>query len=208
MSRSMARSSMRTISGIVPVVALVLGACSGGVGSHSTAQPTRSGVVPAPGVVALAADPAWTMHPITTRLRLSNGLGTALLDGDGRTDFTTAEEGDSRYAIVLSGSGDPRRSSSWRPVEVLPDATSRPAGPGKPPAIALEYTTFADVDGDGRPDLLGAQGSELGEGDEPGSGSFGGRGPRQSRSRRRGRTRAGSRRRSDAAIGNGWKPRM
>jgi hypothetical protein len=174
MSGSRGRSSMRMVSWIVPVLAVVVGACSGGGGSHSTARSTTSGVgataswVPASGVVALSADPAWRMHPITARLRLNNGLGTALLDGDGRTDFTTAEEGDSRYAIVLSGSGDPRRSSSWRTIEVLPNATSRRAGPGKPPAIALEYTTFADVDGDGRPDLLGAQGSELGEGDEPG----------------------------------------
>ena len=115
----------------------------------------------------MSGAPAWLMHPITEQLRLNNGLGVAAL-ASGATMFTSAEEGDSRYAVVTPKGGDPRRSSSWTTTNVLPDRTSAPAAPGKPPAIALEYTTFADIDGDGRPDLLGAQGSELGEGNEPG----------------------------------------
>lgn len=56
------------------------------------------------------------------------------------------EQDDSRYAIVLSGSSA-AAVVELRMLEVLPYATSKPPGPGKPLAIALAYTTVADVDG-------------------------------------------------------------
>lgn len=85
----------------------------------------------------------------------------------GQSINVTAEEGDGRYALVIGPSGDAARSSSWRTVELLP-RTSISAVPDEPPAICLEYTALADLDGDGRPDVIGAQGAELGEGNEPG----------------------------------------
>jgi len=157
---------------VVLVCSAALGAVIGpwSAADASTRPPLSSGDV------RLANTPAWVMHPITTRLRLNNGLGTAFVDGDRRPDFVSAEEGDSRYAVVLGARSNPSRSASWRTVELLPK-TSAPAAPGTPPAICVEYATLADLDGDGHPDVVGAQGAELGEGNEPGIRVFWGPAP-------------------------------
>jgi hypothetical protein len=169
------RRSRLFVVGVLAVVVIAGCSHSSSGAARATTATTRphggAGQKVAPiasGTVAMSSTPPWSMHPITTQLRLNNGLGTAAFGTAGATMFTSAEEGDSRFAVVSPNGGDPRRSSGWTTTNVLPNRTSVPAAPGKPPAIALEYTTFADIDGDGRPDLLGAQGSELGDGNEPG----------------------------------------
>lgn len=145
---------------VAAVVALLAAACA-------TAPEPPGRLVPGPGPAAAVEATArtWPMHLVDGRWRGANALGLGDVDGDGLTDAVTNYEFDQRYVVALHppAGEDPR--GPWPTID-LPSTTARP-GAGSD----TEHATLADLDGDGRLDVIGAQGGHptpFWEGFEPG----------------------------------------
>ncbi len=115
-----------------------------------------------------AINPApWPMHPIDSRFRGANGLGTADVDGDGFTDYLTNYEFDQRYEIAFHPGPEGRVREPWPTVTVfVPDPLEKTEDGVNP-----ESADLGDLDGDGFIDVVTGQGwGELPfwEGSQPG----------------------------------------
>jgi hypothetical protein len=98
-------------------------------------------------------DVPWERHIIaegSAALKGSDGVHLADINGDGRLDATTAYEQSHKVSVSLHPGYDQADDAEWPSKVVLPSGTGRILGP--------EDAIFADVDGDGRKDVIvGAQ---------------------------------------------------
>lgn len=100
----------------------------------------------------VTANEPWVMHPIASNLRGPNSISPADINGDGYTDYVTPYQFDQRYVISLHpGAGNPK--VPWQQVVAFqPNPLTATTG------VNPENAIFADVDGDGILDIVGAQG--------------------------------------------------
>ncbi len=147
-----------------PAFQAVTGQLQGGSSSSITATNTLALSSNAPG--SIAVNEPWVMHPIASNLRGPNSISSADINGDGYLDYVTAYQFDQRYVISLhpGTSGNPKLP--WQQIIAFqPNPLTATTG------VNPENATFADVDGDGFLDIIGAQGwSDLAffDGSQPG----------------------------------------
>ncbi len=96
-----------------------------------------------------AGRPGWPMHKIDSRLWNHNSLSPGDVNRDGNTDWAVIHEGPDKYTFLLHPGTDGDVTAKWRKVIV---------GEGTNP----EYSDFADFDGDGNLDIVGAGGHGAG----------------------------------------------
>jgi len=98
---------------------------------------------------------AWQRHTIaagSAMLKGSDGVDLADINGDGRPDIVSGHEQSNAVSLSLHPGFGPEVKSEW-PDRVVFDLKSTGAGP--------EDAVFADVDGDGRKDIIvGAEGGQ------------------------------------------------
>ncbi len=107
----------------------------------------------------------WMAHAVDDRFRGANGLHGGDVDQDGRTDYLTNYEFDQRFVVTFRP--PPALVRKRWPAVITWQPTPLAAGFGVNP----ESSALGDVDGDGRVDVLSAQGySQLAafEGNEAG----------------------------------------
>jgi hypothetical protein len=108
-----------------------------------------------------AKNGAWTAHVVSDR-SYGHGIGAGDVNGDKRTDILTPRG-------WLEAPADPRAGKwtfhpDWEPTNVLNQPpTTPPANPTAPPRVLeLGFMHVADVNGDGRNDVIAAAGHDYG----------------------------------------------
>jgi len=96
---------------------------------------------------------SWPAHAVDDRFRGANGLHAADVDGDGHADWVTNYEFDQRFVIALHPGSEAEVRRRWPTVIAF---GPKELAPGF--GVNAESSALADLDGDGRIDLLTAQG--------------------------------------------------
>jgi hypothetical protein len=95
----------------------------------------------------------WPVHSIDDRFRGANGLHAADVNQDGYPDWVTNYEFDQRFVIAFHPGASGNVRGRWPTVEAFGPARLEPGF-----GVNAESSALADLDGDGRIDLVTAQG--------------------------------------------------